>query len=262
VAHLSEQDLVLLALGEPQTTTEAGEGAWAHLHSCPECSAELAAFRHVVDLGRESADDRGPTPSASPQLWAGIADALDHDPGEDLPPAPVSLRRTTPGGAAPDGVANRVEPNRAGRGRRRWIIAAAVAAALVLGVGAGVLVGRATVNRSPATASTSAALAPVAPSGPAEASGTATITGAPEGATLTVTTAHLPLRQGFYQVWLYDQAANKMVPVGTLDSAGTGTFTVAPSIDVRSFNTVDISAQELNGDPAHGTSMLRGTLTQ
>ena len=141
-------------------------------------------------------------------------------------------------------------------------MAAAIAAAALLGIGAGVVIGRAT-DGPPAAANTSSAtLAPVPPAGPSEATGSANITRGPNGATLTVDTAHLPLQQGFYQVWLYDQAADKMVPIGTLDGTGHGTFTLTPSIDLRSYNIIDISAQQLNGDPAHGSSVLRGAIAQ
>ncbi len=247
--HLSEQDLVLLAFGEAETDFGADHEVREHLRSCDRCTNELETLRHVVELGRESGSYRGTAPTPPPSVWDGIA----HELALPTPGDPPAEKLEFP--SAPRA--------RGQRSRRRWLIAASIAAAAVLGTGAGVLIGRATADRPPASATTSsAALAPVSPDGPAEAAGTATVTRGPDGATLTVATAHLPLQQGFYQVWLYDQTANKMVPIGTLDGAGQGTFTLTPSIDLRSFNVVDISAQQLNGDPAHGSSMLRGALTQ
>ena len=132
----------------------------------------------------------------------------------------------------------------------------------VLAVGVGILIGRSLAPPAQTASPTSSAQLTPVDTGPPQASGAATITGGPTGATLSVTTRQLPLRQGFYQVWLYDQSSGVMVPIGTLDAVGNGTFSVAPSIDIHAFNIVDVSAQQLNGDPAHGTSMLRGTLTQ
>ena len=247
--HLTEQDLVLLALGEAEAEFGAHGDVREHLRTCDRCTAELEALRHVVELGRGSATVRGIAPAPPAAVWDGIA----HELGLSTPVESAAEPAGVPAGSG----AGTAHP------RRRWLVVAAIAAAAVLGASAGVLIGRATADRPPAAASTSsAALAPVAPEGPAEADGTATVTRGPDGATLTVATAHLPLQQGFYQVWLYDQTANKMVPIGTLDGAGQGTFTLTPSIDLRSYNIVDISAQQLNGDPAHGSSMLRGALTQ
>ena len=259
--HLSEQDLVLLALGEPATATEAGAPAWDHVHACDHCAADLAAFRHVGDLARESAADHGPTPPAASRLWQGIADELGLDdtegPADGGRPAPVRSADEAPGRSA-----HRASGS-APRRHRTWLVAASIAAAVILGIGGGVLIGRATVDRpDTASSTTSAELAAVQPAAPSEAVGTATVTASTDGATLTVTTEHLPLQQGFYQVWLYDKAAENMVPVGILDGTGTGSFTLSPAIDIRSFNIVDVSAQELNGNPAHGTSVLQGTLTQ
>ena len=145
--------------------------------------------------------------------------------------------------------------------RRNWLIAAAIAVlAAAGGIAGGIAIGRnnpaGSVAQGPSTE-----LVPL-PTGPSGVQGSATVVRAPDGATLNVDTQHLPLRQGFYQVWLYDQVADKMVPIGTLGGNGQGSFTLSPSIDLRSYNIVDVSAQDLNGDPAHGDSVLRGTLTQ
>jgi len=248
VEHLTEQDLVLLALGEAETDFGSDHDLREHLNACDRCTTELETLRHVVHMGRESGAHRGLPPTPPAAVWDGVAREL----ALPVPAAPPARASAVP-----------PEPVRRSRSSRRWLIAATIAAAAVLGTGAGVLIGRATADRpAVATSTSSAELAPVAPAGPDEAAGTATVTRGADGATLTVDTAHLPVQQGFYQVWLYDQAADKMVPIGTLDGAGRGTFTLTPSIDIRSYNIVDVSAQQLNGDPAHGSSVLRGALTQ
>ena len=100
------------------------------------------------------------------------------------------------------------------------------------------------------------------PAGPSTAHGTATVTQTPDGLTLNVAARQLPLRQGYYEVWLYDPTANQMVAVGTLGAGGDGVWTLASTIDLRSYSVVDVSAQDFDGDPAHKDSVLRGALTQ
>lgn len=151
-------------------------------------------------------------------------------------------------------------PIRRRMSRRSFLIAATIAVlAAAGGIAGGIAIGRHTPAQSVAGPSTE--LAPL-PTGPPGVQGNAAVITSTDGATLNVDTQHLPLRQGFYQVWLYDRVADKMVPIGTLGGSGQGSFTLSPSIDLRSYNIVDVSAQDLNGDPAHGDSVLRGILTQ
>ena len=253
--HLTEQDLVQLALDNTTASTDIGADVWEHLQACEHCSGEIASYRTVLALGRESDAERGLAPPPPPAVWAAIARELSLT---DLTAPEVRQPGRTD--APTLDSAERGRPHNSTR-RRTWLLAAAAIIA-VFALGAGVLIGRATMHPAPAaSATTSAALTPVTPDS-TKATGTATIITGTQGVSLTVVTDHLPLRQGFYQVWLYDQDANTMVPIGTLNGHGDGTFTVTPSIDINAFNVVDISAQELNGNPAHGTSVLRGTLTQ
>jgi hypothetical protein len=100
------------------------------------------------------------------------------------------------------------------------------------------------------------------PAGPPTAHGTATVTQGEAGTTLSVAASHLPLRQGYYEVWLYNPQADKMIAVGTLGSGGDGVWTLASTIDLRSYSVVDVSAQDFDGNPAHKDSVLQGPLTQ
>ena len=261
--HLTDDAIIDYAL-EPQTTASA---VAEHLGSCEQCAREVAAYRHLIDVGRESAEDHGPSSPPPPEVWSaisrelGLRDTSEPEPGRAF----MNTRPESLDPGAPADAATPSAPSEGARVPRRWPRSWLVAAAVlitVLAVGVGVLIGRSLAPPAQTASPTSSAQLTPVDTGPPRASGAATITGGPTGATLSVTTRQLPLRQGFYQVWLYDQSSGVMVPIGTLDAVGNGTFSVAPSIDIHTFNIVDVSAQQLNGDPAHGTSMLRGTLTQ
>jgi len=87
--------------------------------------------------------------------------------------------------------------------------------------------------------------------------------GTAQGHQLTIDSTGLPLRQGYYEVWLYNPANGGMQPVGALADDGSGTFTVAGSLDLRSYNVIDISAQDYGGSTVvHQQSVLQGPLTQ
>ena len=84
-----------------------------------------------------------------------------------------------------------------------------------------------------------------------------------DGRQVTVTTPGLPLRNGFYEVWLYDPDRGKggdMVAVGALGDHGRGTFTLPSGIDIRAYHVVNISAQDYGGgacDRARGRACCR-----
>ena len=100
------------------------------------------------------------------------------------------------------------------------------------------------------------------PAAPPTAHGTATISQTADGLTLKVTAKALPLRQGYYEVWLYNPTADQMVAVGTLGAGGDGIWSLASTIDLRSYSIVNVSAQDFDGNPAHKDSVLQGPLTQ
>ena len=276
--HLTDEEIVDLALADDASGGRAGadlgddaESAndavtrahFEHLRGCAHCSGELAAYQHVIGIAHEARaerDDRRPYPTNG---WTAISREL----GFAAAAPTVISSATSPDAAndaAPDilGAHPKGPEELSGRGHRKWWLMAAAVIAVLIAIGGGIAIGRATVSKSPDVASTTvAALAPL-PGDSTPSTGQATITDESREETLTVTTHQLPLRQGFYQVWLYDQAAGKMVPIGTLNAQGAGSFTLAPSIDIKAYNIVDVSAQDLNGNPAHGTSVLRGTLTQ
>ena len=63
------------------------------------------------------------------------------------------------------------------------------------------------------------------------------------------------------EVWLIRSDASGLVSLGLLDGS-TGRFVVPDGIDVDEFNLVDVSAEPVDGDPAHsGDSIVRGELS-
>ncbi|MCJ8504690.1 anti-sigma factor [Kocuria flava] len=113
MAHLSEETLALLALGESPEPEER-----AHLDGCGHCAAELAALGHVVRAGRA---EPAPVPAPDPRVWAAVhaelglapelaADPLAAgDPGTDrAPSAPGASGPAAAGASAapsgPDGT--------------------------------------------------------------------------------------------------------------------------------------------------------------
>ncbi len=280
--HLDADQIVLLALGERDDQTglshsgpdgELTDPAVSdHLGVCDVCRSDLAQLSRTVGLARQAGELGLQTPLVLPaSIWSGIADELGIGVGSPstAPVADPSIPDRHPGrvagGPAPSRVGRPAHHRPAdGRSRRRtsWQRGLLVAAAMLVvgaGVGTGVAIGRP--DSAVSAVQSEAALTPMS-AGPSSAHGTATVTEGADGLTLNVTARQLPLRQGYYEVWLYDPTANQMVAVGTLGTGGDGAWTLASTIDLRSYSVVDVSAQDFNGNPAHQDSMLRGTLTQ
>ena len=145
--------------------------------------------------------------------------------------------------------------------RTRWRYGLLAAAAVVAVAGAaagGYLAGQS----SETNTSISTARLTHLPTGPSDVSGTAEVRSTASGRQLTVTTSGLPLRQGYYEVWLFNPTTQGMTPVGTLGDHGGGTFTVPAGIDLRDYHVIDVSAQDYGGATVqHGQSVLQGPLT-
>ena len=300
--HLDPDRIVLLALNErtgpgeqddPRALSDLDEPSRTHLQECALCRRELSGLTRTVDLARSAGDLGAAGPAVLPaSIWTGIAAELGignetgrvhSSPSTDrpvdvpaqrsAPPAATPLfgrdttRRTDPADRSrapdpePSAASGRSLPSR-GRagGWRRALLVAAVVAAAAVGTVAGIQIGQRS-DDSTAAVEYSAELKPMA-SGPADAHATATVIKSDGSQTLQVNARQLPLRQGYYEVWLYNPTADKMVAVGTLGATGDGVFTLASTIDLRSYSVVDVSAQDFDGNPAHKDSMLQGPLTQ
>lgn len=230
IDHLDGDRVVLLALGETVATDTERE----HLGHCDACVDDLASTAAVVTLGRD-APRLSDLPAPPPRVWQSIARSISA-------PAPPPVVRLVP---AP-------LPH-----RRRPALALVGAALVAFALGAGVVIGAQRLARPPVAAS--AALAPQALA-PAAARGAARIVGTDGGRRLQVHVTGMPAPDGYYEVWLYDPASGVMVAVGALDRSGDADLAVPAALDPTRFTVVDVSVQPVNGDPAHGTSMLRGTL--
>ena len=292
VEHLDPDHIVLLALsernerggqGDVRALSTLDDSSRAHLQDCALCREELVGLTRTVELAR-SVGDLGPTgpPVLPASIWTGIATELGigADAGRtELTPSPERVITDVPAQRSPVPMADqRHDPARDRRrtpatiGRsgpdhrrapswRRGLLVAAVVVAAAVGTAAGVAIGQRNVNSAAAAVEYQAELKPM-PAGPVDAHATATVTQADGSQTLKVSARQLPLRQGYYEVWLYNPTADKMVAVGTLGAAGDGEFTLASTIDLRSFSVVDVSAQDFDGNPAHKDSVLQGPLTQ
>ena len=225
MSHPSEDDLALLALGEPVDDVDA------HVRSCAVCEREMLALASTVDTARRA--ELTDLPPPPPAVWQRIADELGlHEP------APASRPRRTPwrrpllvGGAA-------------------LLAAAAVAVGLlVLPLGGG-----------PSPATSARPSAPLTALGQAAATGRVVLADGAERS-LVVDTSGLPEADGFYEVWLLDLDQGRMVALGALDDAGHGRLTVPDGVRLGDYPEVDVSLEPDDGDPAHsGDSVLRGRL--
>jgi anti-sigma-K factor RskA len=232
--ELDRQDnLTLLALGEP-----VDAGFQEHQASCPQCQGDLVALSQTVTLARQTDEHSDAQPPAS--VWTGISSELGL----------AAHRRGTPN-ALP--VRHRV--------RWRTGLAAAAVVVTLAAVGGGYLLGRH--SDDAAVSAASHATLRAQPGEPSGVAGTAVVHTTSQGHQLTIDSSGLPLRQGYYEVWLYNPANGGMQPVGALADNGSGTFTIAGSIDLRSYNVIDVSAQDYGGSTVvHQKSVLQGPLTQ
>jgi anti-sigma-K factor RskA len=239
VQHVDPERLTLLALGEPM---DADPTVADHLDQCPACRAEVDGLRRTAVLAREGVDHRdAPAPPAA--LWDRIAAEAG------LGPAPHGRHAAPPQPAPPI------------RTRRRWVrpVAALVAAAAV-GVAGTVAVLRPWASEPATVPASAATLAPVA-GGPRDVSGRAVVVQGPDGPRLDVDARGLPLQIGYYEVWVFDGGRN-MVSVGVLGADSAAALPLPPTLDLRTYHIVDISAEPYDGDQTHSeNSVLRGTLT-
>lgn len=93
------------------------------------------------------------------------------------------------------------------------------------------------------------------------AGGTITMTPTKSAQDMQVRTVDLaaPPRGSFYEVWLFEPATGKMLPVGVLSATGPSHYRLADDL-VAGYTKVDVSLQQDNGNPAHSTtSVLRAS---
>ena len=274
--HLEPDELAVLALD----AREPDDAVRAHLAECARCRAEYDAFARTAALGRAGAADARPeAPSAS--VWAGIHGELGLSPelapdplasppvADAAPPAPVPIstaRRTSSDSAAGTDASAR---GRRSPRRTRWAIGiAATIGALLVGVGAGIAVAGlggwgfgGAPSAPPATVLADAVLAPFP--GWAGATGHATVEEDAAGVRSIVVDMDAVVPSGdVREVWLIRSDASGLVSLGLLDG-DSGRFPVPAGIDLAEYSLVDVSAEPVDGDPAHsGDSIVRGELVR
>jgi Anti-sigma-K factor rskA len=275
MAHLSEESLTLLALGEsvdPQSRE--------HAASCPDCAAELASLQRVVHAGRAEA----PALTApGPGVWAaihaelGLSDEVAADPlagTRDGARGDTAAEDST--GTAGDPTGSAAGPrgdDGAGRGgatvvdldarRRRprrgvpYPLAAAAAAAALLVGGVSVWGAQRLGLEPDPTVLATAELEPLAGY---TARGSAEVDERPDGTRQLVVRTDPADVDGFKEVWLLAPDAQRMVSLGVM-AGDEAVFVLPENLDVGEFPVVDVSNEPIDGDPTHsGDSIVRGVL--
>ena len=238
--HCDAETLALWALGETPSGAAAEE---LHLAGCPRCRSELDQLRAVAATARSAGPEDVPT-RPSRAVWDAIATDLQL---ED---------RSVPEGAAGPDEDTVPTPARYRGSRGPWLFAAAAA---VVGILAGAVVVKVADEPATPTVLASAVLDPL---NVPDADGVAELTKQGTTRNLSVDVRGLPPTDGFYEVWLLDASAQKLVSLGTLGAGDTGVFPVPADLDVAQFPVVDVSREPLDGNPAHSKdSVVRGTLT-
>ncbi|MDR6907155.1 hypothetical protein J2X63_002863 [Agromyces sp. 3263] len=271
MGHIEPDDLATLALDgvRPEGDTRA------HLDTCDACRAEYEALARTVELGRTGAPRRGlQAPPSS--VWAAIheelslapelaadplaADAVAEDALAPAPPEPIAAPPTDATRPAEEPPTATVTPLRGRRAQRWWPVAAAAAAVGIvagIAIGAGVSGGFGT-RPTPQTVVATAAL-DAFPGW--SATGSAKLEEDDDGVRSIVVDldAEVPSTD-VREVWLIRSDASGLVSLGLLEGA-TGRFVVPDGIDLDEFTLVDVSAEPVDGDPAHsGDSIVRGEL--
>lgn len=187
-------------------------------------------------------------------LWEKVASAIEAE--GDLAATPATVA---------DLDAHRSR-RRGGAGARWWVPAAAAVAGLLVGGGAVWL------NLQPSEAPETGPVAEPQVIGDAEmdpvaATGTtasAKMTREPDGSLeLTVDVPEVPdAAAGYYEVWLRDADASRLISLGTISSTST-TLRVPEGIDFSRYPVVDVSHEHFDGDPTHsGTTLWAGAMTE
>jgi hypothetical protein len=227
--------------------------------------ADLAAYRRVVAVGRSLTPDDAATDDPPADLWDRIAAQLSDEPA--LPgtaraaePAALSL---APAPApdpepAPQAASAGAEVVTLDSRRRVWKVLAAVAAVVLLVVGAVGIANRSSGSGTELVASTDLSLLK------GGGAGTAELVKRSDGMHLVVDVSGLSPaeRADFYELWLLtpDGKDPQSLTKFTKDK-GTIDAPIPPGTSTKRYPVVDISEQLNDGGEAHsGKSILRGSL--
>jgi hypothetical protein len=254
VPHCTPEQLALAALREPLPADDA-----THLDSCAQCREEVASLRRAVDaLAVPQLAAPGAAVPPPPGVWAGIAAATGVTTAP-RPEAVATVRAASTPAAVPPAQAPTPAPVAPLRTRRSRLLLAA-AASLVVGVGIGAGAVALGTGDDDGQTVAAAALDPLDDSG---ATGEARVLERDDGTrVLELDLSAADLTDGFYEVWLIDEAVEDMYPLGVVvQDDGEVTLEVPAGVDLTEFPVVDVSVEPLDGDPRHsGRSVARGVL--
>jgi hypothetical protein len=258
MSHCDPTTLALAALGEDIPSDEA-----AHLSGCEQCTSEAAELTELVTLGREAPEV---LPEVPDHVWAGIQRELvlaNAPDGSDR--AAPSLAAVPSPAPAPvsENVSNVVPLESRRRSKSMWAVAAmaAMAGAVVGGAVVSSAIDRGTGGDAGGSETflAQAVLDPLTDD--VSSPGEAAVMDSPDGEVVRVDARSLPDNDGFYEVWLLDADATKLVALGALPAGSVGTFTVPPGLAIADFPVIDISLESYDGDPSHSkNSLMRGVL--
>lgn len=246
-----DPDILALAAVDGTSLSDADQ---QHMATCDACSDELAGFRSVVAVARDSGDIAMVVPPAT--VWRAVQSEVTSS---------SAAGPDATGGATVTSLDSRRERGRPA-GWTRWLPVGVAAAA---GAVFGGLVMSATGSGDPSPT-------PGAPQVVAQAqlaalpdgvdtigSGQALFEKDADGKDILVLdTQNLEQASGYYQVWLINPDTSGLISLGTVGSgAQEVTFPVPAGVDPKDFSVVDISDEPLDGDPNHSkVSVLRGEL--
>ena len=287
--HLDDEQLSLMALGEPALTPAEAD----HLAFCSDCAGTLAALERTVHAATiDPAEVELATPG--PHNWTAIHQALGLSPDQAQDPSgPAGVmgqfndddgglracshrrrrrraeRPTTPEPAAtpPAPFRKRVRERRPGSTARRWV-AMAAAAGIVLGAAAvwaayNFLGQGPEAVPSPTPTASQAVVIAQAPLQPLEsytANGKALVEKLPDGSRQLVVQLSDGQVSGFREVWVISPDLSKLVSLGVLDGE-PGVFAIPEGLDLAEYPIVDVSNEPFDGNPGHSSdSIARGEL--
>lgn len=205
---------------------------------------DLQQLRQMKPAGGVTAEWEQPPAD----LWQRIAVAAGVDQQANDPHGAPTATSTAPAPNISAGVVSLAEHR-----RRRWTLPLSLAAATVLvGVIATVLITR---NGDEDEVVAEVSLDRLAGNG----SGTAQMVDHDGHMELHLQTSDLDAGDGYLEVWLIDPTVSKLVSLGPLRDDGV--YDLPAGVDPLAFPIVDVSAEPVDGNPAHsGDSLLRGQL--
>lgn len=255
MTHLDDDELILYSFGEDAPDAAQRE----HLESCSLCSAELSALKRLVSAGR-ALDDAAliqPPDSVWQRIHAELELPAELEPvPHDEAAQPVKASLDSPREAPSRGISSTSPAQRQHRGSPRPVTALLVAAALVIGLVAGIA---GTVLFSRPDDPRLLAEAELQPFPDWDVSGSARLEENDAGVRQIVVDVTEP-GEGLTEVWLIDPETSGLVSVGLL-AGESGTFPIPEGVDLSRYTVVDLSREPDDGNPAHsGDSIVRGEL--